>query len=57
MDIHKIQAYKTVFDGIAKVVKNDDRQLTKRTHRIVQDFMFTRYACYLIAQRFNDLNN
>lgn len=57
MDIQKIQAYKTVFDGIAKVVKNDDRQLTKRTHRIVQDFMFARYACYLIAQRFNDLNN
>ena len=102
MDIQKIQEYKSAFDSIAKVIKDDDentievwyarelqqvlgyarwenfgiaiyramescktlginvddhfREVTKMvqlgsgSHRKVQDFMLTRYACYLIAQ-------
>ena len=102
MDIQKIQQYKSAFDQIAKVVKDDDgnsievwyarelqevlgyarwenfvtavgraiescktlginvddhfREVTKMialakgAQRKVQDFMLTRYACYLIAQ-------
>jgi len=102
MDIQKIQEYKSAFDSIAKVIKDDDentievwyarelqqvlgyarwenfgiaiyramescktlginvddhfREVTKMvqlgsgSHREVQEFMLTRYACYLIAQ-------
>ena len=102
MDIQKIQEYKSAFDSIAKLIKDDDENtievwyarelqqvlgyarwenfgiaiyramescktlginvdnhfrevtkmiaLAKSAHREVQDFMLTRYACYLIAQ-------
>ena len=55
MDIQKIHKYKSAFDAIEKEIKDDEGNAievwyARELQQVFQDFMLTRYACYLIAQ-------